>query len=840
MKKILHQIILFFCFYTTVLAQESAIDSLRNLDVLKLNQIVLTDDDLLEDGERSDFSAGLFQYSKDEYLKAAAYNFSQTWFKLRGVDASYSTYLINGIEMNKFSNGRPQWSNWGGLNDAFKNQNNSVGLSWSDQAFGGVLGVTGMSAKATDFSQFSKVSFASTNRSYQGRVMATHASGLNKKGWSYVISASGRYAFEGYLDGTPYQSWAGFSSLGKQFNPKSSLNLTAFFSSNYRGKSSPNTDEVYNLRNFKYNSYWGTQNKEIRNSRMREVKEPIIMLTYDYESKKSIFSVTMSCQFGLIQNSRLGYFKAENPDPTYYKKLPSYYLSDVENPDYANAYLATQKLKLNGQINWDDLHQANITSGSSVYYLYNDVNEDLNLSASASYEINLSAGVRWLNGVKYRSLKSKNYARMKDLLKGTHYVDLNQYGEGNGMQNDLNNPNREVYKGDKFQYNYNVLARDLKVFTQFESLQNKIEYFIAAEGLIFTSNREGKYKNGSYEHNSIGDSESISLTGISFKGGLTYKYSGRHLLTLNAGILSRIPPTQNLYANQRVSNKLVPNLETESIVAGDLSYRYRSSDLQGRLTAYYLNFKKGIESSFFFAQGILGDEADFVNEIITGVEKRNMGLELSLSYQLNDALKLFGAGTFAQYIYTNNPHIYLESESFPLEDIDFGKSYLQNVRQGNTPQQAYSVGFEYRDTDFWWFQANTNYLSNNFLDVAPLLRTDNFYLDSSGVPYINEDTGQPVTRNEIEGLLKQESFNPAFLVNLVGGKSWRLNDSFVGFFMVVNNVLGAVFRSGGFEQGRKANYPELKKDKRLDIPLFGPKYWYGSGTSYYLNVYYRF
>ena len=58
--------------------------------------------------------------------------------------------------------------------------------------------------------------------------------------------------------------------------------------------------------------------------------------------------------------------------------------------------------------------------------------------------------------------------------------------------------------------------------------------------------------------------------------------------------------------------------------------------------------------------------------------------------------------------------------------------------------------------------------------------------------------------------------------------------------MVINNVLGAVFKSGGFEQGRKANYPELKEDKSLEIPLFAPKYWYGSGTSYYLNVYYRF
>ena len=806
----------------------------------KLNTVVLTDDDLLEDGDRQDYTAGLFQGSRDEYLKAAAYNFSQTWFKLRGVDASYSSYLINGIEMNKFLNGRPQWSNWGGLNDAFKNQNNSVGLAWSDQAFGGVLGVTSMSARASDFANFKKVSLASTNRSYTGRIMATYSSGMNENGLSFVISGSGRYAKEGFLDGTPYNSWSAFAAIEKSFNSTSSINLTAFVSSNSRGKSSPNTDEVYDLRDYKYNSYWGLQNGKIRNSRMRKVMEPVLMLSYHHKSEKSDLTATVSYQFGAVENSRLGYFNAENPDPTYYKKLPSYYLSDSENPDYANAYLATEEIQRNGQINWSDMYDANHTNESSLYYLYKDLNEDSSIGLSLSYNLNLKNGKRWLSGVRFRRMNSRNFAEMEDLLGGSHFVDLNQYGEGNGIQNDLNNPDREILVGDDFQYNYDIIAQETKIFTQFESLQNKVEYFLAGEGVVSNTYRVGNYKNGSYEENSFGKSESISLTGFSFKGGVTYKYNGRNLITINGAVLTRIPPLQNLFANQRVSNKIIPNIESESILAGDVTYRYRSSEFQGRLTAYYLGFKNGIESSFFFAQGILGDEADFVHEILTGVEKLNTGLELSLSYQITDAIKIFGAGTFAQYLYTNNPNIFLESESFPLEEVNFGKVYLKNVKQGNTPQRAYSLGFEYRDNDFWWFQTNANYLSHNYLDVAPLLRTDNFYLDSDGVPFTNEDTGLPVTQTEIQELLRQEQFDSVFLVNLVGGKSWRINDSYAGFFMVVNNVLGAVFKSGGFEQGRKANYPELKKDKDLDTPLFAPKYWYGSGTSYYLNVYYRF
>ena len=48
-------------------------------------------------------------------------------------------------------------------------------------------------------------------------------------------------------------------------------------------------------------------------------------------------------QFGHIGNSRLGYSNAPNPDPTYWKNLPSSYLRYEDNLDYTNAYLSEQE-----------------------------------------------------------------------------------------------------------------------------------------------------------------------------------------------------------------------------------------------------------------------------------------------------------------------------------------------------------------------------------------------------------------------------------------------------------------------------------------------------------------
>jgi hypothetical protein len=78
------------------------------------------------------------------------------------------------------------------------------------------------------------------------------------------------------------------------------------------------------------------------------------------------------------------------------------------------------------------------------------------------------------------------------------------------------------------------------------------------------------------------------------------------------------------------------------------------------------------------------------------------------------------------------------------------------------------------------------------------------------------------------------------VVNLVGGKSWKIGDYFVGFFASIGNVLDKEYRTGGFEQSRNANFRELRDDKALDTQVFGAKYWYGRGTNYFVNVYFRF
>ena len=132
--------------------------------------------------------------------------------------------------------------------------------------------------------------------------------------------------------------------------------------------------------------------------------------------------------------------------------------------------------------------------------------------------------------------------------------------------------------------------------------------------------------------------------------------------------------------------------------------------------------------------------------------------------------------------------------------------------------------------DYWWIGATANFFENTYVDVAPLTRSNNFFTDSDGLPFEDYDTD--LARN----LLQQERFDNYMVINMIGGKSWKIANKYISVFATVNNLLNKEYKSGGFEQGRNANFRQLRDDKTLNTPIFGNKYWYGRGTTYFLNV----
>ena len=558
--------------------------------------------------------------------------------------------------------------------------------------------------------------------------------------------------------------------------------------------------------------------------------------------KKRLLQTNGFYQFGKIGNSRLDFNGGSNPSPSYYQILPSYFL---RYNDLSGAYNAQENFVNNGQLNWDRIFDANITNAASgldnAYVLYEDRNDDKQLTVNTILTSEFNNNITLNAKLEYRRLRSHNFAEVIDLLGGIGYLDINPFADTpDRKQNNLLNPNRLVGVGDTFRYNFNLNSDVTSAFTQAQFKYNKVDFFTAFNISRTTHQREGLYQNGRFVNNSLGLSEKLDFTNFGVKGGLTYKITGRHLIDANVGYMTQAPTIRNSFSNSRENNNTVDNIQSEKIFTTDLSYIVRSPIITSRLTAFYTNVTDATEISFYFADGVWGDNTAFVQEVLSGIERNHVGLELGIEAQVTSTIKLKGAAAIGQYTYGNNPNLYLTSDVANNGgfDADFrSKDYvsnLENYKIASGPQNAYSVGFEYRDPDYWWIGATSNFFTNTYVDVAPLTRSSNFYEDADGLPFSDYD---PVLARE---LLQQEKFDDYMVVNLMGGKSWKIGDKFISVFATVNNLFGEEYKSGGFEQGRNANFRQLRDDKSLDTPVFGNRYWYGRGTTYFLNVNLRF
>ncbi|MDR6844812.1 hypothetical protein [Flavobacterium granuli] len=580
----------------------------------------------------------------------------------------------------------------------------------------------------------------------------------------------------------------------------------------------------------------------------------------------STLNSSLTYQFGKITNSNIDYQNGNSPDPTYYRKMPSYYssmyapdngeFSGEFTPDYENAEKSKEQFLTNNQIDWNALYYANqspvidasgnvtgFAPAKSRYVLYEDHTDDQTITANSNFNTQISDILFFTAGGFYSHLKSHNYQQLTDLLGGLYFDDIDVFYNGNQAQSDLNNPDRQVVEGDTYGYNFNYEANTLNLFTNFKFTYDKVDFYLAQNFISTNYQREGLYQNGIYPTNSFGKSEKLQFENFGFKGGILFKISGRQQFSFNGAYLSNAPTIRNAFPNSRLNNSIVASLENENIISLDASYFYRTPKWQTRLTLFYVQIKNITQTSFFYAEGIFDDGAGyastdaFVSQTLTHLDKKNLGAEFSFQYQLSPTIMTNFSAAYGQFTFDSNPNVTIINDAQataenPNPVFDFGTSSLKNYHQAGMPQQAFALGIEYRDPKYWWIGANINYLANSFIDISPISRTDTFYKNpESGFNF------PEATEERARELLKQEEFNPFTLLNISGGKSWRIKGKNIGLFATLNNVLDLAYKTGGYEQARNANFRQLNQDVSSGTPNFGNKYFYGYGRTYFVNLY---
>lgn len=858
----------------------------------------------LADEEDAQVVASIVSNNNDPYTSRVRFVFNGMRFKVRAYGNQYEQTYMNGLLLNDMERGNFSYSMIGGMNDATRNKEGASHHEYNRFGVSDMAGASNINARASQFAAGNKVTLSLCNRNYKLRTMYTYASGLQANGWAFAGSVGYRWANEGVIEGTFYNSFSYFLAAEKRINAEHSVSLVTFGAPTERAQQSASTEEAYWLANSHYyNPNWGYQNGKKRNARVVRDYEPAAIVTWDWNvNDDSRLSTSVGYKYAMYSNTALGWNgDAYDPRPDYYKNLPSsvfdVYDESKNNADYLkqNPYFIDQynvllnywkSSKANRQINWDRMYYVNSVNeangGEALYYQERRHNDQIALSMSSTWSQSINVHSKYSVGVFLNSTKGLHYKTMTDLLGATKYTDIdkfavNDYGlYSDEAQNDLRNPNRQISAGDKFGYDYNINVNKGIVWGQYQTTYGPIvaNASVSAEGT--TMERDGKMQNGRAPENSYGKSGVAKFMGGSAGLSVIYHPGANHYISLSTGYAAKSPNARNSFVAPTMQNNYVNNLKLEKTFDIDLSYLLRFGDLSGVITGYYATFNDQVEQTAYYTDA----QSTFTYLTMTDIEKMHCGIELALSYDIMSNLSLHVCGTISDAKYTNNPLAQISYAGWDYEELKKLNNYTtptgelaplrviaNGMRADGTPLTALNFGLKY-NINGWYFEGNVNYYERVYVGFSQYRRLMSTY-KSSGLVYtptsVDSDgrMAYEVTKEQIKehgGLLydssgrlvkayaaHQECFDGGFMVNASVGKSIRMRGKSLSINLSVDNITNNTnMRTGGYEQNRddyyysESNGVYTKGEGKAYRFSKNSKYYYANSLNAFLNIGFKF
>ena len=807
--------------------------------------------------------------SKDLFNNIASYRFSEMRFNVRGYDSQYSDIYLNGIRFNDAMTGYGPWSLWSGLNDATRNQENYTGLEAADFGIGGIGGMTNVNARASQMRKGFRVSVSNGNQMYRFRAMVSYGSGQLDNGWSYAFSVGTRQGGNGYVDGVYYNSYSYFASAEKLFGDNHRLGLTLMASPSERGAQQASTDEAYRLfGNNYYNPNVGYQAGKLRNSRVRNTHEPIVMLNYTWDmSENTRLNAATALRFGKNGYSALTWNGGADPRGDYYRYMPSsdgtQIVPGITTDQTIYFYLQDAIMAAgvwDGMLDYDDFFHKNQYIDTdpvlsklmgnqyrSNYMIEERHTDQLDYNLAVNVQHNMRHNMRIVGGANLRVNRTNYYSEVKDLLGGDYWYDIDKFAErdmasAEAYQNDLDyywatGHARIARAGDKYGYYYRAHLLETNAWANYT--WGIGGFSLGVSGSVGYSNmyREGMWRKGLFPNDSKGDSKKLDYLTYDAKLSLGYKFSGAHSIEANVAYMQQAPKFATAFVSPRTRNTTTPGLKAEKVFGADLTYNLNLPYIKARLSGYYTTIEDQSKVISFYDD----TRSSFTNFAMSGIDKRYYGVELGLSVPVWNGLSVVGALSWGDYTYTSNPN-FVQTVDNVDKIVLKDKVNWDGYHVESSPQLAFNIGLDYRGPRNWFAGVNFNYYDNIYLSMNPMYRTATAIKYYTNVLTSNTATNaqKASALSSIKTLRKQEKFDSAYTLSANIGKNWYIHRVYMlGFSLEVKNILNDQdIRTGGYEQMRMS---KVRGEGGEQIyGRFPSKYFYLFGTTYYLNVYFRF
>lgn len=757
---------------------------------------------------------------------------STTGYRYRGYERNETTVWMNGLPVQNLQSGGIPRGLWAGINGLLVSSSTTYGLQFTEGQPDGFAGTASLRVNAGDQPQQMRILYGRSNGIWTNKAGLNYSTGMMPKGWAVAVSAGKTWSEQGYVPGTYYNEYSFYLGISCKLNTLNSLHLTALATPVESGNTSAVTAEAATLAgSHYYNPNWGYQDDKVRNARISKSLQPVFLLNYTYKPDSSThMDLGIAYRKGYSAYTALDWYNAPDPRPDYYKNLPGAYKDDPATAEQIRQEWLNNPDKR--QLDWAGMYEANrlntdtFNRHRSVYTLGAD-REDVQQYSIAAHLMKKREHSTLHAGLNYEQQRTAYYRKMEDLLGGDYYVNLNQFAEqayvGNTTfnQNDLNHPDRLVYTGDKYGYNYISRFTRATAWSQISHAYRRFSIFAAAHAQYHRFGREGRYRTGMFPDASYGKSEPQQFFTYLVKAGARYALQRGHYIFLNAGISTAAPAFDHTFIAPRSRNATIGHPLTAQNISAEAGYDLHSRRLKGRLALFITDRSRITEIRRFYHE----DYKSFVNYVMEGIRIRHIGAELALEARLTSFLSATAAVSWMEVLYHSRAGVSIYKDNDTTRQVDKHIAYLKGYYLPG-PQSALLFGLNFRMPAYGYASVRCRLLDRNYTDINPARRT--YAAVGLTLP------GSP----EQERILQQERLPQAFAVDLSAGKtfylhSWgsnKLRRTALSLRVGVTNMLNnknIVMQA----------YEQLRFDyKGRDPDRFPNKYTYAYGAVYTMEL----
>lgn len=764
--------------------------------------------------------------------QAFDYNFHSVRYTRRGISPFDNTVTLDGIRLHNITRNTPRYL-----------------LSTYEISHGIAIGAEGRGSSSglyeyqsdTVANERVAVGIALSTRNYNGGITASTSHRLSQR-WSLATRINAQTGRDAHIEGLFTNRLSLDVATVGQLDSLRRLSFALFFAPSERATRQASTAEAFRLTgNNLYNPAWGLQNGKIRNSRVRRSILPTAVASFQRKiDKQRLFRVSLGATLGVERYSNMEWFDAQTAQPDNYRYMPSYFDDQDIATIVEQAWLRNERRYT--QIDFDRLYEINrLGNGASSYAIADRVERTTNLQLHATLRHELTPQLRLTYGIDAQYNRTRHYKQMRDLLGGEFITDIDYYliddaTYRNSLQNDLNNPSRQIEAGDRYGYDYALSSLEATAFASLRYANERLRIDASAEVGYSDVVRRGFYRKELFADNSFGRSRRVKFTPYALHCKAAYDISEQHHTWAAIGIEAQQPEAENLFLQPQYNNRTIDNPSSAGLYSAEIGYRYTLPNAWVTATAFVRYSANGTESWSLYDD----TSGEFADMVTSNLDRLHIGLEAEASWNISEHWRTSLALCYASHTYADNPRITLYSDTDNRLIANRVESHSRGLATDCTPQIMASAEVSYRNRG-WYATLTGSYAGLRYVEPSLLRRT--------------RRVAYAATSPEMLGrFMTQERLHDAFTLDISLSKSFYLSHAdrriystkaaprFIDrhprariiVFVAVRNLLGnRNIAYYGYESSR------LHKRYLADGHYFTPqasRYLYAYPRTYYLNV----